>query len=142
MAVGEEIGYGREITDNVRGFVRVRIGSLRLGTAGRFLGGGHPLDFGALLGSNVVPEIEDCGDDRDKAFITGGVLLRLAEYLRIRARAEGPVPPQLRHLTVVEEAHRLLRQPPPGAGNGPAARAVEMFAGLLAEIRAYGRRRT
>jgi uncharacterized protein len=92
MTVVEEIGYGREITDNVRGFVRVRIGSLRLGTAGRFLGGGHPLDFGALLGSNVVLEIEDCGDDRDKAFITGGVLLRLAEYLRIRARAEGPCP--------------------------------------------------
>jgi hypothetical protein len=64
--VVEEIGYGREITDNVRGFVRVRIGSLRLGTAGRFLGGGHPLDFGALLSSNVVLEIEDCGDDKDK----------------------------------------------------------------------------
>jgi uncharacterized protein len=131
MTVVKEIGYGREITDNVRGFVRVPIGSLRLGTAGRFLGGGHPLDFGALLGSNVVLEIEDCGDDRDKASLTGGVLLRLAEYLRMRARAEGPVPPGLRHLTVVEEAHRLLRQPPPGTGNGPAAHAVEMFAGLL-----------
>ena len=89
MTVVEEIGYGREITGSVRGFVRVRIGSLRLGTAGRFLGGGHPPDFGALLGSNVVLEIEDCGGDRDRAFITGGVLLRLAGYLRIRARAEG-----------------------------------------------------
>jgi len=137
-AVVEEIGYGREITDNVRGFVRVRIGSLRLGTAGRFLGAGHRLDFGALLGSNVVLEIEDCGDDTDKAFVTGAVLIRLAEHLRMRARAEGPLPPELRHLTVVEEAHRLLRQPPPGTGGGPAAHAVEMFAGLLAEIRAYG----
>jgi hypothetical protein len=37
---------------------------------------------------------------------------------------------------VIEEAHRLLRAP---AGRpGPAARAVEMFAGLLAEVRAYG----
>jgi hypothetical protein len=56
----------------------------------------------------------------------------------MRQRAEGASPVRLRHLTVVEEAHRLLRQPPPGAGNGPAAHAVEMFAGLLAEIRAYG----
>ena len=70
MTVVEEIGYGREITDNVRGFVQVRIGSLRLGTAGRFLGGGCPLDFGRLLAGNVVLEIEDCGDDRDKAFLT------------------------------------------------------------------------
>ena len=137
-AVVEEIGYGREITDNVRGFVRVRIGSLRLGTAGRFLGAGHRLDFGKLLAANAVLEIEDCGDDTDKAFVTGAVLIRLAEHLRMRARAEGPVPPGLRHLTVVEEAHRLLRQPPPGTGGGPAAHAVEMFAGLLAEIRAYG----
>jgi uncharacterized protein len=138
MSVVEEIGYGREVTDNVRGFVRVRIGSLRLGTAGRFLGGGHPLDFAALLGGNAVLEIEDCGDDADKAFLTGAMLIRLTEYLRMRARAEGPVPPGLRHLTVIEEAHRLLRQPPPGSGSGPAAHAVEMFAGLLAEIRAYG----
>jgi hypothetical protein len=137
-AVVEEIGYGREITDNVRGFVQVRIGSLRLGTAGRFLGGGHPLDFGKLLAGRVVLEIEDCGDDKDKAFLTGAVLLRLAEFLRMRQRAEGPAPSRLRHLTVVEEAHRLLRQPSPGTGSGPAAHAVEMFAALLAEIRAYG----
>jgi uncharacterized protein len=138
LAVVEEIGYGREVTDNVRGFVSVRIGSLRLGTAGRFLDGGHPLDFTGLLDANVVLEIEDCGDDRDKAFLTGTVLIALTEHLRMRARAEGPAPPRLRHLTVIEEAHRLLRQPPPGTGSGPAAHAVEMLAGLLAEIRAYG----
>jgi uncharacterized protein len=42
LAVVGEAGYGREIRDNVRGFVTVRIGSLRLGTTGRFLDGGHP----------------------------------------------------------------------------------------------------
>ena len=138
LAVVEEIGYSREITDNVRGFVSVRIGSLRGGTTGRFLDGGFPLDYDRLLSGNVVLEIEDCGDDTDKAFLTGAVLIRLTEHLRLRARAEGPSAPGLRHLTVVEEAHRLLRQPPPGEGSGPAAHAVEMFAGLLAEIRAYG----
>jgi uncharacterized protein len=138
MRVVEEAGYGREVTDNVRGFVAVRIGSLRLGTAGRFLGGGHPLDFARLLAGNAVLEIEDCGDDAGKAFLTGAILIRLTEHLRMRARAEGPAAPGLRHLTVIEEAHRLLRQPPAGSGSGPAAHAVEMFAGLLAEIRAYG----
>ena len=131
-----EIGYGREITDNVRGFVTVRISSLRQGTTGRFLQGGHPLDFTRLLDANVVFMIEDTGDDRDKAFLMGTVLIRLAEHLRLRQRAEGPTPPRLRHLSVFEEAHRLLRQPRGPAG--AAAHAVEMFAGLLAEIRAYG----
>jgi uncharacterized protein len=138
IAVVEEIGYGREVTDNVRGFVTVRIGSLRLGIAGRFLDGGHPLDFAALLDSNVVLEIEDVGDDHDKAFIMGAVLIRLSEYLRLRQRSGDPAPVRLRHLTVIEEAHRLLRQSPVGTVAGPAAHATEMFADLLAEIRAYG----
>jgi hypothetical protein len=139
LTVVSEIGYGREVADNVRGFVTVRIGSLRMGTTGRFLDGGHLLDFAALLAGNVVVEIEDVGDDRDKAFLMGAVLIRLTEHLRLRQRAEGPASASaLRHLTVIEEAHRLLRQPPPGTGNGPAAQATEMFADLLAEVRAYG----
>ena len=137
LQVVDEIGYGREITDNVRGFVTVRISSLRLGTTGRFFQGGHPLDFAALLDRNVVFEIEDVGDDRDKAFLMGTVLIRLTEHLRLRQRAEGPTAPRLRHLSVFEEAHRLLRQPR-AQGAGAAEHAVEMFAGLLAEIRAYG----
>jgi hypothetical protein len=134
-----EIGYGREITDNVRGFIRVRLSSLRLGTTGRFFEGGHPIDFGRLLSRNVVFEIEDVGDDRDKAFLMGTVLIRLTEHLRLRARSGAGVPPGLSHLAVFEEAHRLLRRPGDlGGGSGTAAHAVEMFAGLLAEIRAYG----
>ncbi len=139
--VVSEIGYGREITDNVRGFIRVRLSSLRLGTTGRFFEGGHPIDFGLLLDRNVVFEIEDVGDDRDKAFLMGTVLIQLTEHLRLRARAGGPpgAAPGLRHLSVFEEAHRLLRRPDAeAAGTGAAAHAVEMFAGLLAEIRAYG----
>jgi hypothetical protein len=86
----------------------------------------------------VVLEIEDVGDDRDKAFLMGTVLLRLVEHLRLEGQKgqnrSGRV--GLRHLTVFEEAHRLLRRPEPGSG--AAAHAVELFAGMLAEIRAYG----
>jgi DNA helicase HerA-like ATPase len=137
-----EIGYSQRVTDDVLGFIRVRLASLRHGTTGLFLEGGHPLDFGALLEKNVVLEIEDVGDDADKAFLMGTVLIRLVEHLRLtrRTASEGE-PAGLRHLTVVEEAHRLLRRTgsadAPGGG-GAAGHAVEMFAGLLAEIRAYG----
>ncbi|MEU4241968.1 ATP-binding protein [Actinoplanes sp. NPDC026619] len=134
--VVDQIGYGKEITDNVRGFIKVRLSSLRLGTTGRFFDGGHPLDFAELMRRNVVFEIEDVGDDRDKAFLMGGLLIQLTEHLRVETR-EHPERLELglRHLSVFEEAHRLLRrteQP------GPAAHAVELFASLLAEIRAYG----
>jgi len=135
-----EIGYSQRVTDDVLGFIRVRLASLRQGTTGRFLEGGHQIDFGKLLRKNVVLELEDIGDDRDKAFLMGTVLIRLAEHLRLAHRAAGGQgrAPRLGHLTVVEEAHRLLRRPEGAEMAGAAAYAVEMFAGLLAEIRAYG----
>jgi len=132
--VVEDIGYGREVTDNVRGFIDVRIGSLRLGTPGRFFEGGYPLDIAELLQRNVVLEIQDIGDDQDKAFFIGTVLIRLVEHLRMRyGKSEDPI--SLQHITVVEEAHRLLKNV---EERSPAAQAVALFAGLLAEIRAYG----
>ena len=140
--VVNEVGYSQRVTDDVLGFIRVRLASLRLGTTGRFLEGGHQLDFSRLVATNAVLEIEDVGDDRDKAFLMGTVLIRLAEHLRMAHRSRAAAGQdasavRLRHLTVVEEAHRLLRRPEPGAA-GAAEHAVEMFAGLLAEIRAYG----
>ncbi len=140
IRIVQEIGYSQRVADEVLGFVRVRLTSLRLGTSGRFLEGGHQLDFGRLLGANAVVEIEDVDDDGDKAFLIGTVLIRLAEHLRMahRAGAARPAGPGLRHLIVIEEAHRLLRRPENGAAGGAAARAVEMFAGLIGEIRAYG----
>jgi uncharacterized protein len=135
------IGYSQRITDDVLGFIKVRLSSLRLGTTGRFLADGHQLDFGTLLGTNAVLEIEDVGDDSDKAFLMGTVLIRLAEHLRMEHKARPAGEVGLRHLTVIEEAHRLLRRPETagsGSPGGAAAHAVETFAGLLAEIRAYG----
>ena len=127
-----DVGYGRETRENVQGFIDVRLGSLRLGTVGRFLGGGHTLDAGELLGRDAVIELEDVGDDQAKAFLIGLVLIRVYEHLRVHrdARDSG-----LRHVTAVEEAHRLLRRTEPGS---PSAHAVELFVTLLAEIRAYG----
>ncbi|MEV6596497.1 ATP-binding protein [Actinoplanes sp. NPDC051346] len=133
--VVDQIGYGKEITDNVRGFIRVRLSSLRLGTTGRFFEGGHPLDLTELTRHNVVFEIEDVGDDSDKAFLMGGLLIQLTEHLRVRTRRDPVAALGLRHLSVFEEAHRLLRRTEKA---GPASHAVELFAALLAEIRAYG----
>jgi hypothetical protein len=130
----DAIGYGKEVRDNVQGFVRVRIDSLRSGTPGRFFEGGHPLDLDALLATNVVFEIEDLGDDRDKAFFIGNLLIRIYELLRLR-EAHGLLTGGLRHVLVVEEAHRLLHQVPEESAAG---QAVTMFANLLAEVRAYG----
>ncbi|SEN39788.1 ATP-binding protein [Nonomuraea pusilla] len=133
MDVIKEIGYGREVQADVEGFISLRLRSLRVGSAGRFFEGGHPADIGGLLERNVVLAIEDVANDEDKAFLMGTLIIRIVEHLRMRARRERSS--GLRHVIVIEEAHRLLRD----RGTGRAStHAVELLAGMLAEIRAYG----
>ncbi|MCD0450356.1 DUF853 family protein [Actinocorallia sp. API 0066] len=131
LAVIDDVGYGKELMADVKGFVDVRLRSLRIGSAGRFFEGGHDADIGGLLRDNVVLAIEDVANDEDKAFLMGTLIIRVVEHLRMRAREERA--PGLRHVIVIEEAHRLLRH-----REHASAHAVELFAGLLAEIRAYG----
>ena len=133
LEVIDDVGYGPDLQADVRGFVNVRLRSLRVGAAGRFFEGGHPADIGELLRRSVVLAIEDVANDEDKAFLMGTLIIRLVEHLRLRARRERPG--GLRHVIVIEEAHRLLRN---RGEERAGAHAVELFAGMLAEIRAYG----
>jgi uncharacterized protein len=134
-----DVGYGPELQADVKGFVDVRLRSLRTGSAGRFFEGGHPADIAELLRRNAVLAIEDVANDEDKAFLIGTLIIRIVEHLRLRARAQaggsgGAAAGGLRHVIVIEEAHRLLR----AGRKGASGHAVELFASLLAEIRAYG----
>lgn len=130
LTVIDEVGYGKELMADVKGFVDVRLRSLRIGSAGRFFEGGHPADIEGLLSRNVVLAIEDVANDEDKAFLMGTLIIRIVEHLRLSSRTG-----DLRHVIVIEEAHRLLRA---RADDRASAHAVELFAGMLAEIRAYG----
>jgi uncharacterized protein len=141
LGVIADAGYGRESQAEMRGFIDGRFRSLQAGAAARFLEGGHPADVGALLDRNVVVNLEDVVSDEEKAFGIGALIIRIVEHLRLRARSaagsEGraAVPAlELRHVIVLEEPHLLLR----AGRQGAAARAVELFASLLAEIRGYG----
>ncbi|MDL4772827.1 ATP-binding protein [Actinomadura xylanilytica] len=129
-----DVGYGRELMADVQGFVDVRLRSLRIGSAGRFFEGGHPADIGGMLRDNIVLAIEDVANDEDKAFLMGTLIIRIVEHLRMRSRRGGGTA-GLRHVIVIEEAHRLLRNRGP---ERTSSHAVELFAGMLAEIRAYG----
>jgi uncharacterized protein len=143
LAVIEDVRYGRELRADVRGFVSVRLRSLRIGSAGRFFEGGHPADIAGLLRHNVVLALEDVANDEDMAFLMGTQIIRIVEHLRLRARAGQAAGLggaagsglALRHVIVIEEAHRLLRAQ---RETRASAHAVELFAGLLAEVRAYG----
>ncbi len=89
LEVITEVGYGPELQADVRGFVDVRLRSLRTGSAGRFFEGGHPADIAELLRRNAVLAIEDVANDEDKAFLIGTLIIKITEHLRLRQRSAG-----------------------------------------------------
>jgi hypothetical protein len=140
--VTSRLQWDTEATARIRGSLRDRLRSLRNGGRGRMLDVQSSLPMQVLLGHPTVIELEGMGDDDDKAFMMGLLLIRLVEYRRSPQDKSHPGPQRaLRHLLVFEEAHRLLANAPfkgaEGAAN-PRAKTVEMFANLLSEIRSYG----
>jgi DNA helicase HerA-like ATPase len=131
-----ESGYDAEAMARVRGALGAAVGGLRAGGKGRMFDTSASLDTGALFDHPVVIEMEALGDEADKAFVMGLILIRLAEHRRAQREYNG-----LRHLLVVEEAHRLLSNRTSSRGDDvgdPGAKAIETFTNLLAEVRAYG----
>lgn len=126
-------GMGKEFEEKYQGSLVARLTNLTLGTKGRMLNTRHSLDFSRLLDCKVVIELDEIKNEEDKALFMGLILYRLAECMKQRHRKD----PGFQHLTLVEEAHRLLSRPEPG-DPGSKKMGVEMFANLLAEVRKYG----
>lgn len=126
-------GMGKEFEEKYRGSLVARLTTLTLGVKGRMLNTKRSLDFDSLLDKKVVIELEELKDEQDKALFMGLILSRLAECMKHRHK----ITPNFKHLTLVEEAHRLLSKPDVG-DDGSKKMGVEMFANMLAEVRKYG----
>ncbi|WP_327046609.1 DUF87 domain-containing protein [Microbispora sp. NBC_01189] len=131
--------YGREVHQNMGAALRSRLRSLMVGTKGLALDTRRTIPAHDLFDAPAVIELRNLGDDEEKAFVMALLLCQLYEYAESRvgeARGE-----RLRHLTLIEEAHRLLRAPRSAPGMETAdsqAKAVSMFTDMLAEMRSYG----
>ncbi|MBP3656479.1 MAG: ATP-binding protein [Clostridia bacterium] len=137
--------YAPEVRDNLKGCLQTRFSYLTRGTRGTVLNVKRSTEFSELFGRNVIINISRIGSAKDKALIMALLMLNLSEYSRaqyeantdFREQAQGN---KLMHLTLVEEAHNLLRRPT-GADNGagdPQRVVGEFFSDMLSEIRGYG----
>ncbi|MBP9726612.1 MAG: ATP-binding protein [Gammaproteobacteria bacterium] len=126
-------GFGKELQEKYEGSLIARLDNLTVGTKGRMLNTRNSIDIDALLDQKVVFELEDLRDEQDKALMMGFLVGRIAEAVKQRQRQNN----QFRHLTLLEEAHRLLSKHQAG-DNGAKRLGVDLFANLLAEVRKYG----
>lgn len=136
IPISDSLQYDPENTAIVKASLSTRIDALRIGGKGRMLDTHFSVSMEDLLNYPTILELDGMGDDDDKAFLMGLILIRLIEYRRRQGKSK-----DLRHLLVVEEAHRLLTNVPVGLVSeqaNPRGKAVETFSNLLAEVRDYG----
>lgn len=137
-SVVDQADYRGEVASNLRAALRTRIGNLCLGPKGLALNTRTSIPDEVLFAAPVVLELKNLGSDEEKALVMGLVITRLYEAREAAGEAGRDV--GLRHLLVVEEAHRILKRTSERASDesNMAHQAIETFANLLAELRAYG----
>jgi hypothetical protein len=141
--VKEELDYKGELQDNIRSAIVTRLESLAVGSKGFIFNTHEFLDFEELLKGKVVLELESLADDDDKAFFVGLILTFVSEYRQsLSRRSVLDQTTGLKHIMVIEEAHRLLKnvsteRTSEMMGN-PKGKAVEAFCNIIAEMRSLG----
>ena len=146
-----KLGYKPESTMEITASLTTRLNALRRGTRGLMLDVERSIPIDELLSAPTVIELEGLGDDDDKAFVMGLLLIRLYEHRRAehtRRMAEAAVSGQaapesgrLSHVVIIEEAHRLLSAKEKITDSfhaDPKGAFAETFSQMLAEVRAYG----
>ena len=129
--------YAQEQTMNIQAALMARLSSLLTGSKGLMLNTQRSTPLLELLKQHVILELKNIGDDDEKCFIMGLILASVYQYLE----NNGNVGSSLKHVLLIEEAHRLLRRTPefvsPEIGNS-RGKAVETFTNVISEIREYG----
>lgn len=110
-----------------------RLSNLTVGSKGRMLNCEHSTDFEFIAHNNIILEMEELKSPEDKALIMGVILSRLSATIKEEHKKN----PTYKHITLIEEAHRLLSKVEYG-DCGSKKIAVETFTDLLAEVRKYG----
>lgn len=134
----ERLDYSGEVRDNIVAASRLRAESLAEGACGSTLDVTRSYPVEELLRRPVVMELAAIGDnEKEQSLVTALILQTMTEHYKAN-RAGG----SLSHVTVIEEAHRLLGQPLAQSGDAKEgnaqARAAQAFANTLAENRKYG----
>lgn len=129
--------YSDENKSNYKGSLLTRLESLTNGINSMIFSA-DDIDDAELFDENVIVDLSRVGSTETKALIMGILILKLQEH-RI-ACSEGSNS-ELRHVTVLEEAHNLLKRTSTEQSSETAnllGKSVEMLANSIAEMRTYG----
>lgn len=133
----ENSDYSQEMKGNYAGALVTRVRSM---TNGYFktIFQKDELDPSVLFDQACIVDLSRVGSSETKSLLMGILFLKLQEYRMSEGTQNNSA---LRHITVLEEAHNLLRRTS-GAQSEDSAnlqgKSVEMISNAIAEMRTYG----
>lgn len=133
----EESHYSKDTQSDYVGALCTRVKSLTNGIYGSVLCAEDALTDEALFDRNVVVDLSRVGSMETKSLLMGILVMKLQEYRMCSSGMNS----RLRHVTVLEEAHNLLRKTSAEQSQEGAnlqGKSVEMLANAIAEMRTYG----
>lgn len=133
----DESEYDAENKGAYKGSLLTRLNSLTNGLNGMILTP-KEVDDDTLFDGNAIVDLSRVGSDETKSLLMGLIVLKLQEHRM--ANSTGTNQP-LRHLTVLEEAHNLLKRTSTeqnNEGGNLLGKSVEMISNAIAEMRTYG----
>ena len=135
--VMDDSSYSSDSKGDYKGALCTRVKSLTNGLYGRIFTN-NELPAETLFDENVIVDLSRTGSAETKSLIMGLLVMKLQEHRMAHAK-RGNAP--LKHVTVLEEAHNLLKRTSTeqsGEGANMVGKSVEMLANSIAEMRTYG----
>lgn len=133
----QQSAFSEEVKSNYIGSLVTRVKSLTNGLNGQIFAS-NEIDNAQLFDSNVIIDLSRIGSQETKSLIMGILVMRLSEHRM--SDATGMNQP-LKHVTVLEEAHNILKRTSTeqsSESSNVAGKAVEMLSNAIAEMRTYG----
>lgn len=129
--------YSQDTKGDYKGSLETRLQSLCDGTVGRIFKG-KSISNEVLFNGNVIIDLSEVRSSETNSLIMGLLVLKLNEF---RSSENKGMNQPLRHVTVLEEAHNLLKRTSTNQiaeSSNVAGMAVEKIANSMAEMRTYG----
>lgn len=133
-----ESSYSADTKGDYIGALVTRVSSLTNGIMGSIFCSPSEIPDTVLFDENTIVDLSRVGASETKALIMGILVMKLNEHRM--SKSEG-MNLNLRHITVLEEAHNLLRRTGMGQSaesSNVAGKSVEMISNSIAEMRTYG----
>ena len=129
--------YSADTKSDYSGALITRVKSLTNGINGEIFCSTKEISNEALFDKNVIVDMSRVGSVETKSLIMGILIMKLQEY---RMQPD-KMNENLQHITVLEEAHNLLRRTPfvqAQDSSNLQGKSVEMLTNAIAEMRTYG----